>query len=83
MVFDKIKSVLSGDSDLADVASDLGVGGGYDKYLEGVNFPIGKDDLLVALQDNGAQDSIIEHVKSLTQDRFNGPQDVFKNLLNR
>jgi hypothetical protein len=82
MVFDKIKSVLSGDSDLGDVASDLGAGA-YAKYLEGVNFPIGKDDLIVALQDNGAQDAIVEHVKSLSQDRFDSPQDVFKTLTNR
>ena len=84
MVFDKIKEVFSGGSksDLGDLAGKAGLGE-YSKYLEGVTFPIGKDDLIVALQDNGAKDALIAHVQSLATDRFNSADDVFKGLLNR
>jgi hypothetical protein len=84
MVFDKIKEVFSGggDGDLGDMADKVGLGA-YSQYLEGVTFPIGKDDLLVALQDNGAQEAIMEHVRSLPQDRFGSAQEVFKNLMSR
>jgi hypothetical protein len=84
MVFDKIKEVFSGGNkgDLGDMAGKVGLGD-YSKYLEGVTFPIGKEDLIVALKDNGAQDALIAHVQSLAGDRFNSADDVFKGLLNR
>lgn len=82
MVFDKIKEVFSGGGkdDLGDLAGKVGLGD-YSKYLENVTFPIGKDDLIVALKDNGAQDALIEHVKSLAGDKFNSADDVFKTLI--
>lgn len=73
-MFDKIKdSVTGGD------AGDLG---GYAHYLEGVNFPISKDDLLDHLQVNDATESVIEHVRSLSRDRFDSPNEVFASLFN-
>ncbi|MEJ7838255.1 MAG: DUF2795 domain-containing protein [Thermomicrobiales bacterium] len=85
MVFDKIKDVLSGgggDSDLGDMADKAGLDQ-YSKYLDGVSFPASKEDVMVGVQDNGAPASIMEHVKSLSGDRFNSAQEVFQNLLNR
>jgi hypothetical protein len=78
MVFDKIKEVFTGGgkSNVADLAGL----GAYSKYLQGVTFPIGKDDLIIALQDNGAGEAIIQHVQSLSQDRFNSAEEVFKTL---
>lgn len=82
MVFDKIKDIFSGDSDLGDMASQVGLGD-YAQYLEGVTFPIGKDDLLVALRENGAQDALLAHVESLSQGRFENASEIFKNFLNK
>jgi hypothetical protein len=84
MVFDKIKDILTGggNKDLGDLAGSVGLGE-YAKYVEGVTFPIGKDDLMVALQDNNATDAIMAHVQSLTGDKFDGPMDIFKTLLNK
>ncbi len=85
MVFDKIKDVLSGgggDSDLGDMAGKVGLDK-YSKSLDGVSFPASKDDLMVAVQDNDAPASIMEHIKSLSGDRFNSAEEVFRNLLNR
>jgi hypothetical protein len=81
MVFDKIKEVFTGGgkSNVADLAGQAGLGA-YSKYLQGVTFPIGKDDLIIALQDNGAGEAIIQHVQSLSQDRFNSAEEVFKTL---
>lgn len=82
MVFDKIKNVFSGgdSNDMSDLAGKVGMDQ-YSKYLEGVSFPASKDELLGALQANGATDAIVEHVKSLAGDRFNSADDVFKNIL--
>ena len=82
MVFDKIKEVFSGGDkgDLGDLAGKVGLGD-YSKYFENVNFPIAKEDLIVALKDNGAQDALISHVQSLAGDRFGSAQDILKGII--
>lgn len=81
-MFDKIKDMFSGaksGQDLGNMA-DLG---GYEKYLQGITFPASKDEVIGALQANGASDGLKDHVMSLSQDRFNSPEEIFKTLLNR
>ena len=82
MVFDKIKEVFSGGdkTDLGDLAGKVGLGE-YSKYFEDVTFPIGKDDLLAILQDKGAQQELLEKVKGLAGDRFDGIEDIVKGIL--
>lgn len=46
------------------------------KYVQGVDWPIGKDDLVAVLQQNGAPSQIVDKVRGSDQSQFNGPQDV-------
>jgi hypothetical protein len=71
-MFDKIKKAMSG---------DLGEFGAYGKYLEGLDFPASKDEVLSHLQEKGANDSLIEHVNSLSGNRFDEPRDIFKGIM--
>jgi hypothetical protein len=85
MVFDKIKNAVTGAKsgrDLGDVASEAGLGS-YAKYLNGITFPASKDEVLGALQANGAPDSLSTHVESMSQNKFDSAKDVFKTILNR
>ena len=77
-MFDKIKDFVSditGGGDLGNL--DLGE---YEKYLEGVSWPVGKEDLVNALQSNGAPDQVVDRVQGISQDTFNGPQDLLGSL---
>ncbi|HEV2126476.1 MAG TPA: DUF2795 domain-containing protein [Chloroflexota bacterium] len=46
------------------------------QYLQGVDWPIGKDDLVAVLQSNGAPGQLVDKIRGSDQSRFNGPQDV-------
>lgn len=72
-MFGKIKKAMSG--------GDLGEFGAYGKYLEGLSFPASKDEVLTHLQEKGANDSLIEHVNSLSGNSFNEPKDIFKGIM--
>ncbi|HYI25914.1 MAG TPA: DUF2795 domain-containing protein [Thermomicrobiales bacterium] len=73
-MFDKIKDIVSditGGSDLGSL--DLG---GLEKYLEGVSWPISKDDLVVAMKNNGAPDAVVDKVAGLDLGTINSPDDL-------
>jgi hypothetical protein len=76
-MFDKIKNAMKG----GNVGGDGGEFGAYGKYLEGLNFPASKDEVLLHLQEKGASDSLIEHVNSLSGDRFDEARDIFKGIM--
>ena len=46
------------------------------KRLEGVNWPIEKDDLVTVLQRNGAPEQLVDKVQESDLSQFNGIQDV-------
>jgi hypothetical protein len=46
------------------------------QYLQGVDWPIGKDDLVAVLQRNGAPSHVVDKIRGSDQSQFNGPQDV-------
>jgi hypothetical protein len=77
-MFDKIKDIVSdvtGGKDLGDL--DLG---GYEKYLEGITWPVSKEELIAAVKNNGASDEIVNLVQGLGGDTFSGPQDIIGGL---
>ncbi len=46
------------------------------KYLGGVDYPARKQDLLDRAKKQGADDNVMETLRSLPRDEFNSPNDV-------
>lgn len=78
-MFDKIKEVLGGGGgDLGDLPL-----GGFEKYLEGVDYPIGIDDLMAVLKGNGAPDQVqgmLQSVGAGGKHSFSSQDDVLNSL---
>lgn len=55
--------------------------GGIDKYVEGIEFPIGKEDAIGKLQENGAPNMVINQLQQrLPEGEYNSPQEVLSAL---
>ena len=50
--------------------------GSVQEYLNGIQFPIKKDDLADQLQQKGAPDQIVDRVRSADLSKFENAQDV-------
>lgn len=51
--------------------------GGIEKYIEGIEFPIGKEDALNKLQENGAPGMVINQLQQrLPEGEYKSPQEV-------
>jgi hypothetical protein len=46
------------------------------KFLGGVDYPIGKQDLVEHARKRGADDDVISTLEQLPFDKFNSPNDV-------
>ena len=46
------------------------------KFLSGVDYPAGKDDIVQAAQDNGADDNVLDALRNLPDQDFDAPTDV-------
>jgi hypothetical protein len=80
-MFDKIKDVLGGGDEGGDLG-DLPLGG-FEKYLDGVTYPIGVDDLAAVLRGNGAPDMVVDKVNEAGQSgktTFSSKEDVLNSL---
>jgi Protein of unknown function (DUF2795) len=55
--------------------------GNFERYLRGIDFPIGKQDLLRRLKQNGAPGVVVDQVgKRLPEGHYRSPQDLIKRL---
>ena len=55
--------------------------GGIDKYVEGIEFPIGKEDAISKLQENGAPSMVTNQLQQrLPEGEYNSPQEVLNAL---
>jgi hypothetical protein len=55
--------------------------GNFERYLRGINFPIGKQELLRKLKRNGAPSVVVDQVgKRLPEGEYRSPQDLIKRL---
>ncbi len=55
--------------------------GNFDRYLRGINFPIGKQELLRRLKENCAPGMVLDQVgKRLPEGQYRSPQDLIKRL---
>jgi len=53
----------------------------FERYLRGIDFPIGKQELLRRLKDNGAPGVVVEQVgKRLPEGEYRSPQDLIKRV---
>jgi hypothetical protein len=46
------------------------------RYLKGADYPMGKDALVQLAQSNDAPDDVVEALRSMNRDSFNGPNAV-------
>jgi uncharacterized protein YidB (DUF937 family) len=80
-MFDKIKSLLGGSGGDVDLAS-LPIGG-YEKYLRGATYPLGVDDLIQVLKNNGAPSqlqSIVGNLDAKGKTSFSSQDDVVNSV---
>ena len=55
--------------------------GNFERYLRGIDFPIGKQELLRRLKQNGAPGVVVDQVsKRLSEGEYRSPQDLIKRL---
>jgi hypothetical protein len=78
-MFDKIMDIVN---EIAGGGSSEGSVdlGGFDSYLRGVEWPIGKFDLISAMEKNGAGSEVIDQVKKIDLETFTGPGDLVGGL---
>lgn len=51
------------------------------KYIEGVNFPANKDEVVKGAQDNNADQGMIDQLKNnLDPGQYGSPQEVLSNI---
>jgi hypothetical protein len=46
------------------------------KYLGGLDYPVSKQDLVRRAQEKGADNEVLQTLRSLPTDEFNSPNDV-------
>jgi len=49
-----------------------------ERYLKGVDYPAKKNDLIKHARQQGASQDVLEILKDLREENFNGPVDVSK-----
>ena len=64
-------------NDLTKAASQ-GVKEGVQKALQDVKFPTSKQDLIRVAQQKNVPAPIVEKLRNMPGDQYNGPQDVLK-----
>ena len=80
-MFDKIKSMIGGSGGDVDLGS-LSLGG-YEKYLKGATYPLGIDDLVHVLKNNGAPSqllSVVENLGAKGKTSFSSQDDVVNSV---
>lgn len=64
---------------LKDMASGFNIGD-FKKYTEGVTWPIGKDDLVNVLRQNGAPDGMVSKVEGADAHQFQNEGDLMSKI---
>lgn len=50
------------------------------QYLESVDYPASKEELIASAEDNGAPEGLIGMLGSLSRPEYSGPQEVVDDL---
>lgn len=75
-MFDKIKNAASN-------AGDIGEMGNLKQYVEGIDFPASKDEIISQLRANGAQEDILAKVRDIGQDQFKNQGDLLSSFMGK
>ena len=51
-----------------------------EKYVEGLQWPASKEDVLQAVRSNGAPDNVVQEIEAIDKDTFTGINDVHNSL---
>ncbi len=70
-MFDKIKETLGGAGDMGELQ----------QVIEGIEFPISKDQLIEQLQQSGIKDDVIARVREVGQEQFKDKSDVLSSVM--
>ena len=50
------------------------------KHLKGMSYPASKDELVSTAERNGADDELLEQLRRIGRENFDGPDDVMEAL---
>ncbi len=50
------------------------------KYVDGIQWPASKDDVVTAVERNGAPDDVLQALRDEDKERFTGPNEVHQAL---
>jgi hypothetical protein len=50
------------------------------KHLKGMDYPASRDELVQAAEGNGAPDDIVEALRGMPEQEYDGPDDVMEAL---
>jgi hypothetical protein len=50
------------------------------QYLQGVEYPASKEDVVSAAENNGAPDTMMRMIEGLSRPEFNGQEQVLEDL---
>jgi hypothetical protein len=70
-MFDKIKDSVSGMGDMGELQ----------QVVEGIDFPISKDQLIDQLQKSGVKDDVIAKVREVGQEQFKDKGDLLNSVM--
>lgn len=75
-MFDKVKNAASN-------LGDMGEMGDLKQYVDGIQFPASKDEIIQQLQASGAREDVIAKVRDVAQDRFDSQGDLLSSFMGK
>lgn len=75
-MFDKIKNAASNLGDMGEI-------GDLKQYVEGIDFPASKEQIIEQLQRSGAQEDIIAKVREVGQEQFKDQGDLLGSFMGK
>ena len=75
-MFDKIKNAASN-------LGDMGEMGDLKQYVEGIDFPASKEEIIDHLQRSGAKEDIIAKVREVGQEQFRDQGDLLGSFMGK
>jgi hypothetical protein len=55
---------------------DLGSSGDMRQYLQGIDFPAGKEEVAARAEENGAPQDLVRQIRNVPAERFDSPEEV-------